>query len=165
MDLKSVFDSVHLPPQERQVATEGLAAFDAASPAEPLEPLPPGQYRARVLRGDLIQTKAGTDGYRVQFEIAEGKFSGRKISRTWVFTPKALPYSKRDLMQLGLKTSADLLTPFPRPGVEVRCRIWVAQRIADDLTVWNDVKRVDQIQIQESAVSAYLISQDGGESS
>jgi len=156
MNLRSAFDrTLSSDPQ-----TEGLSAFDAVAPADPFEPLSPGQYRARVLRGEIIQTKGGVDGYRMQFEILQGECAGRKLSRTWVFTAKALPYAKRDLSVFGLKSSTDLLAPFPKPGTEVFCRLWVAQRMSDDLVVWNDIKRIDQIEVQDSAISEFVVSME-----
>lgn len=70
----------------------GIAAFDAAAAAPEFTPLPPGVYTARVARGDITQTKAGAEAYRMRFAVAEGEHEGQTVLRTWTFGAKALPF-------------------------------------------------------------------------
>lgn len=144
--------------------SEGLAAFDRTEAAPEFAPLPPGIYIARVVRGEFTTTKSGADAYRMAFEIVEGDHVGRTVFRTWTFTPKALPYTKRDLVVFGLNTSEKLLSPFPEPGREYRVRIVIALQRGDDGTERNDVKRIDVIRITESPIAQFVVlpTNEGG---
>ena len=120
----------------------GLGRFDETAPAPDFAPLPPGIYTARVLKGEYTTTRAGADAYRIRFEVTEGPHAGKTVIRTWTFSERALPYTKRDLALFGLTTSAKLLTPFPEPGRDYIVRLVVALQRGDDGTEWNDIKRV-----------------------
>jgi hypothetical protein len=125
----------------------GLDAFDSTPPAPEMEPLPPGVYIAVVVHGELVQTRSGSDGYRVKFRIIEGPYAGRLAFRTWSFSERALPYARRDLGQFGLTTSAQLLASFPEVGREYRVKLWVALQRGDNGHQYNDVKRVQLITV------------------
>jgi len=125
----------------------GLDAFDTTPPAPGMEPLPAGTYTAVIAHGELVQTKSGSDGYRIRFRIVEGPYAGRIAFRTWSFSERALPYARRDLGQFGLTTSAQLLAPFPEVGREYRVKLWVALQRGDDGREFNDVKRVQLITV------------------
>lgn len=135
----------------------GLDAFDAAEAAPGFAPLPPGVYKARILRGECTTTKAGADAYRLRFEVTEGEHAGKTVIRTWTFGPKALPYTKRDLAPLGLTTSAKLLSPFPEPGREYLVRIVVALQRGDDGREFNDVKRIELLRVDEAPAAAFML--------
>jgi hypothetical protein len=139
----------------------GLDAFDAAEPAPEFAPIPPGVYNARVLRGEYTTTKAGAEAYRLRFEVTEGEHAGKTVIRTWTFTPKALPYVKRDLAVLGLTTSAKLLSPFPEPGREYSVRLVIALQRGDDGREFNDVKRIDLVRVDESPAAAFMLPGQG----
>jgi hypothetical protein len=137
---------------------EGLSAFDSAAPAPKYDPLPPGIYHARVVRGEVTQTKAGHDAYRMVYEVIDGPHAGRTLLKTWAFTAKALPYSKRDLAAFGLTTSAQLLAPFPEAGREYQVRLIVALQRGDDGIAHNDIKRIEVVRIVESPVAQFIVS-------
>jgi hypothetical protein len=143
---------------------QGLSGFDAAQPAPSYAPLPPGNYVARVIRGEIVQTKAGSDAYRITFEVAEGPHVRRTLLKTWAFTAKALPYTKRDLAAFGLQTSQQLLSPFPESGKEYIVRLVVALQRGNDGTEYNDIKRVELLRVVESPVAQFIVSQtsEGG---
>jgi hypothetical protein len=139
----------------------GLDAYDAAEPAPEFAPIPPGVYMGRVLRGECTTTKTGADAYRLRFEVTEGEHAGKTVVRTWTFSPRALPYTKRDLASLGLTTSAKLLSPFPEPGREYSVRLVVALQRNDDGREFNDVKRIELVRVDESPVAAFLLPGQG----
>jgi hypothetical protein len=122
--------------------TGGINAFDATEAAPQFAPLPPGSYKARVVRGEYTTTRAGADAYRIRFEVTEGPHAGQTVIRTWTFSERALPYTKRDLAPFGLTSSAKLLSPFPEPGREYLVRLVVALQRGDDGIERNDIKRV-----------------------
>jgi hypothetical protein len=139
----------------------GINAFDAAAPAPEFEPLPPGIYSARILRGEYCSTRAGSDAYRLRFGVTEGEYAGKTLIRTWTFGPKAVSYAKRDLMAFGLNTSAKLLSPFPEPGREYLVRLVVALQRGDDGIERNDVKRIDVVRVDESPAAAFIFAEPG----
>jgi len=151
MDFTNVFSSTN----GKQAG--GLGAFDAVEPAPEFTPLPSGVYTARVLKGEYTTTRTGTDAYRMRFEVAEGPHAGRTVIRTWTFSPKALPYTKRDLAPFGLTSSAKLLSPFPEPGREYFVRLVVALQRGDDGREFNDIKKIDIIRVDESPVTAFML--------
>lgn len=142
----------------------GISDFDATEAAPEFAPLPPGSYSASVLRGEYCSTKAGSDAYRLRFEITEGPHAGKSVIRTWTFGTKALPYTKRDLAPFGLTTSAALLSPFPPAGRVYLVRLVVALQRGDDGVERNDVKRIDLVRVDESPAAAFMLSEqsEGG---
>jgi len=135
----------------------GIDAFDNAEAAPEFTPLPPGIYKARILRGEYTTTKAGADAYRLRFEVTDGEQKGKTVIRTWTFGPRALPYSKRDLAPFGLTTSAALLSPFPPAGREYLVRLVVALQRGDDGVERNDIKRIDLVRADESPAAAFML--------
>lgn len=143
------------------IPASGIDAFDAAAAAPEFSPVPPGIYFATVLKGEYCTTRAGADAYRVRFVISEGPQTGRTLIRTWTFSPKALPYSKRDLAVFGLATSAQLLSPFPPPGKEYHARLVVALQTGDDGIQRNDIKDVKLVRVVESPAAAFMLPAEG----
>ena len=155
-DYTNAFDSHRNP--------EGLSAFDSAAPAPKYDPLPPGIYVARVVRGEIVQTKAGSDAYRLTFKITDGPHAGRTLIKTWSFSARALAYTKRDLAAFGLQTSQQLLSPFPECGKEYIVRLVVALQRGNDGTEFNDIKRCELLRVVDSPVAQFIVSQtsEGG---
>lgn len=135
----------------------GIDAFDATEPAPEFTPLPPGIYSARVVRGEYTTTKAGADAYRLRFEVTEGPHADKTVIRTWTFGPKAIAYTKRDLVPFGLTSAAKLLSPFPEPGREYLVRLVVALQRGDDGIERNDVKRINLVRVNESPIAAFML--------
>ena len=44
-------------------------------------PLPAGVYTARLLEGALCQSRSGTPGYKMTFEVAEGEMPAAMLAR------------------------------------------------------------------------------------
>lgn len=139
----------------------GLDAFDTA---KPYEPLPAGIHQVRVVSGSFTQTKQGTDAYRVVFEVTDGEHRGRRVSRTWVFTEKAIGYAKRDLAAFGLTTGKQLLEQWPPLGSEVYCRLIVAIQRGDNGSEFNDVKKIDSVRTVDSTAKPFLIDPEADKS-
>jgi hypothetical protein len=139
----------------------GIDHFDTAEAAPEFLPLPPGIYSARIVRGEYTKTRAGADAYRMRFAVTEGPHEGKTIIRMWTFGPKALPYTKRDLVPFGLTTSAKLLSPFPEAGRDYLVRLVVALQRGDDGIERNDVKRIDLVRVDESPAAAIMLPTPG----
>lgn len=140
----------------------GLEAFDRTEAAPEFAPVPPGTYIAKLVKGEFTTTKAGADAYRVRWEL-EGEHAGRSVIRTWTFSAKALPYTKRDLAPLGLDTRAKLLSPFPPPGKTIVCKLTVALQRGDDGTERNDVKKIEVLRVDDSPAAAFMVPEERGE--
>lgn len=137
--------------------SSGLDAFDATDAAPERKLIPAGMYPARIVSGSFTQTTKGKDGYRIVFEVTEGEQRGNRVSRTWVFTEKAVAYAKRDLAAFGLTDSRKLLEPFPPAGREVYVRLAVAVQRGDDGSEFNDVKKIDVVRTEDSPAKDFLI--------
>jgi hypothetical protein len=97
------------------------------------------------------------------FEVSEGEQRTRRVSRTWVFSEKAVAYAKRDLAAFGLANSKQLLSPFPPIGREVYVKLIVALQRGDDGREFNDVKRIDILRSEDSPAAGFLIDPDQSE--
>ena len=88
----------------RNGEAESLAnAWATTEAAGDFAPLPAGEYACRVLSGEVCQSKSGTPGYKITFEVIEGEHASRRIWLDLWLTPAALPMAKRDLTKLGIK--------------------------------------------------------------
>jgi hypothetical protein len=113
------------------------------------------------VKGEYVTTRSGADAYRMTFEVTDSPHAGRTLIRTWTFTPKALPYTKRDLGAFGLATSQQLLSPFPEPGREYIVRLTVVLQRGDDGVERNDVKRLEVLRVVESPVAQFIVTPEG----
>jgi len=47
--------------------------------ADDLKPIPAGDYRCRILDGTLFNSKGGTPGFKLAFEVCDGAHAGRRV--------------------------------------------------------------------------------------
>lgn len=121
--------------------------------AEDFAPLPPGEYTARIIAGELFTSKTkGTAGYKLAFRVSGGAHQGRQFWHDVWLTPAALPMAKRDLAKLGVTALEQLERPLP-PGI--RCKVKLALRRDDDGTETNKVKRFDVLGIDPPEADAF----------
>ena len=65
--------------------------WDTTDAAEEFAPLPPGEYVARIIKGELTTSKTkGTPGYKLSFKVLEGDFVDRQFWHDIWLTPLAL---------------------------------------------------------------------------
>jgi hypothetical protein len=121
-------------------------AWDTTKAATDFEPLPTGEYVARVVQGALTTAKTGTLGYKLTFEVLEGEHAGRRFWYDLWLTEPAMPMSKRDLSKLGVTSLDQLDTPLPRG---IRCKVQVTFRQEDDGRKYNRVKSFEVISIDK----------------
>jgi hypothetical protein len=129
------------------------------------EPIPAGTYEARLMDGELFQSRHGTPGYKLTFEIAEGdpdagsgKYAGRRCWHDLWLTPAAMPMTKRDLAKLGVSDFAQLERPLP---AVLRVKLRLAVRRDDDGNTYNRVKRFDVLGIDEPEKDPFDDAHDG----
>lgn len=119
--------------------------WNSTEAAGEMGPLPPGEYVAHILAGELeaSRTKA-TPGYKLTFAVIEGEYTGRRFWLDCWLTPAALPQTKRDLAKLGVTALEQLERPLPR---YIRCKVKLALRRDDNGDERNRVKQFEVIGI------------------
>lgn len=128
-------------------------AWGETQAAEDFAPLPPGEYVARIIGGELFTSKTkGTAGYKLCFRVLEGDHQGRQFWHDVWLTPAALPMAKRDLAKLGVTALEQLERPLPQG---IRCKAKLVLRRDDDGTETNKVKRFDVVGIDPPDVDAF----------
>lgn len=78
-----------------------MAKLNFSEVAEGFEPLPEGEYEARVAEITLEEGPKGKYG-KIEFEIASGDFDGRKLWLNASHAPKALWRSKGTYIRIGV---------------------------------------------------------------
>src|SRR5512135_2137919 len=97
--------------------------------ADDLKPIPSGEYRCRVVNGELFNAKSGTPGYKLTLEVLDGEHAGRRVWHDIWLSDAALALAKRDLCKLGVEHPSQLEQSLPG-GIVVVAK--VALRRGDD---------------------------------
>jgi hypothetical protein len=127
--------------------------FDNTVAADDLGPLPRGTYVAVVSKFERTTAKTGTTGYTVTFTVIEGAHTGRRLWRTLYNTPAARPYTKRDLLKLGIDSAAKLDAPFP--ANRLVCKVVAVVRKDDDGIEKTEVKEFTVLRVQEPTADPF----------
>ena len=126
--------------------------------ADEFGPLPPGEYTAHIIDGDLEQSRSkGTPGYKLTFKIIDGDYAGRQFWHDVWLTEAALPQAKRDLGKLSVTDIAQLENPLPR---FIRVKAKVVLRRDDDGSEYNRVRRFDVLGIDEPEQDEFAPADD-----
>ncbi len=135
--------------------------WNNTNPAGDFTPLPPGEYVAKIIAGELETSRTkGTPGYKLTFQVIEGEHSGRKLWHDVWLTPAALPMAKRDLAKIGITDSSQLEHPLP-PGIV--CKLKLALRRDDDGTERNVVRSFEALRIETPEVDPFSPRANNGE--
>ncbi len=132
-------------------------AWTATKAADELKPIPTGEYRCRIVAGELFTSKRGTPGFKVRFEILEGDYAGRVLFLDIWLSEAALPMAKRDLVKLGIESVQQLERPLPA-GIVVTAK--VAFRRGDNGEEFNRVTRFEVVAIEPPGADPYAPSED-----
>ena len=127
--------------------------FDATIAADDLGPVPKGVYVAVVSKFEKTTAKTGTTGYTVTFTVLEGEHTGRRLWRTLYNTPDARPYTKRDLLKLGIDSAAKLDAPFP--ANRLVCKVVAVVRADDTGIEKNEVREFTVLRLQEPTADPF----------
>ncbi len=135
-------------------AREQLArAWQQTEAAADFVPLPAGQYNARILRGELSESKTNsTPGYRLTFQVTEGEYQGRQFWHNIWLTQNALPMAKRDLGKIGVTSLEQLERPLPQG---IRCRVNLTVRRDDNGCEFNRVRSFEVLGIDPPEVNPF----------
>jgi len=117
-------------------------------------PLPPGEYTASIVGGELEASRANaTPGYKLTFRVIEPvEFVGRQFWHDCWLTPAALPQTKRDLGKLGVTSVEQLETPLPRG---IRCKVKLVLRRDDDGNERNRIRTFEVVGIDTPKPDAF----------
>jgi hypothetical protein len=99
-----------LPKADRDRLAE---AWDSTDAADDLGPLPPGEYRCRIIDGRVFTAKTGTPGYKITFEIIDGEHAHRRAWFDIWLSPAAMGIAKRELFKVGITRLDQLEQPIP----------------------------------------------------
>jgi hypothetical protein len=116
--------------------------------ADDLTPIPAGEYRCRVVSGELFTAKTGTAGYKLTLEVLEGEHAHRRVWHDIWLTDAAMSMAKRDLGKLGVEHLFQLEHPLP-PGIIMTAK--VALRRGDDGAAFNRVIRFEVVAVEPPA--------------
>ncbi|QDS86103.1 hypothetical protein EC9_02610 [Rosistilla ulvae] len=127
--------------------------WDSTEAAGEMGPLPPGEYIAHIIAGELETSRTNsTPGYKLTFSVIEGDYIGRRFWLDCWLTPAALPQTKRDVAKLGVKSLEQLERPLPRG---IRCKCKLALRKDDNGDERNRVKSFDVVGIDPPEVDPF----------
>jgi hypothetical protein len=102
-------------------------------------------YTCRILSGELSQSRKGTAGYKLTFEITDGECKGRRAWHDLWLTEAAAAQTMRDLAKLQITDFEQLERPFP-PGILVRVKL--ALHRSDSGNEFNRVVRFEVIGVE-----------------
>lgn len=60
-----------------------------------------GIFQAKPVSAELGANKKGAPELRIEFEITEGQYAGRRVSYSGLFTEKSTRYTKQAMLALG----------------------------------------------------------------
>lgn len=133
--------------------------WETTKPAEDLKPIPPGEYHCRIIEGKLDESKSGTPGYKLTFEVIDGEHAGRRLWCDVWLTGAAARYARRDLAKLGIESLEQLEKPLP-DGMIVAAK--VALRKGDDGAEFNRITRFDLFKIEKPEPDPYAPTDEDG---
>jgi len=127
--------------------------WDSTDAASDYQPLPPGEYVARIISGELKTSKHSTPGYSLTFEVIEPiEHRDRKFWQDCWLTPAAMPQTKRDLGKLGVTSLDQLESPLPK---YYRCKCKLALRKDDDGNESNRLKSFEVLGLDKPEVDPF----------
>ncbi len=127
--------------------------WDSTDAAGEMGPLPPGEYVAHIIGGELEASRTNsTPGYKLTFKVIEGEHAGRQFWHDCWLTAAALPQSKRDLLKIAITSLEMLERPLPKG---IRCRCKLALRKDDDGNERNRLRTFEVIGIDPPDVDPF----------
>ena len=114
--------------------------WETTTAADDLGPLPAGEYHCRILSGELFNSRSGTAGFKLSFEIIDGEHVHRRVWHDIWLSPAALPLAKRDMSKIGITRLDQLERPLP---ARILATVRLSLRRDDDGTERNRVVRFD----------------------
>jgi hypothetical protein len=136
--------------------------WDTTAEADDYDVLPSGEYTARIIAGELEKSRSrSTPGYKLTFQVLDGKYEGRRFWHDIWLTEAALPMAKRDLKKIGVTALDQLERPIP---AGMRCKVKLALRKDDDGAEFNRVRRFEVVGLDKLEADEFApTNEEGGE--
>lgn len=134
--------------------------WESTTPAKGFQPLPPGEYIARIVSGERTVARTGTQGYKLTFVVLDGEHTGRRFWHDLWMTDKALARTMRDLAPLGITEFKQLKQPLP-PGIRCKARLTIRQ--SDSGATYNRVTSFEVTGIDSVDLDADFAPAEGGD--
>lgn len=129
-------------------------------PADDLgKPIPAGEYRCRVVAGELFTSKSGTPGYKITFKVSEGEHARRRLWQDVWLTEAAMAMAKRDLMKLGIESVEQLDRELPEGLI---ASVKVSIRKDDDGTERNRIVTFEIVAIEKPEADPFAPPAEAG---
>ena len=129
--------------EQPQDIKEALDLFENTQAAPDLDckPIPKGDYTAEITpKGSgLFRSKSGTMGYKLEMQVCEGEYAGRRLWFDLWLTPAAASITRRELSKIAIEKRAQLENPIP-VGIRVLVRVVIEQD--DKGTLFNRVRTI-----------------------
>jgi len=120
-----------------------LNSWNTTEAAGERDPLPPGEYAATLESGELAtNARTGTPSFKLKLRVSDGPFAGRFVWHDLYWTEKAMAYTKRDLLKIGITNPAQLNEPLPS---RFACKVKLSRVMSDNGNEINRVVRFDVI--------------------
>jgi len=132
--------------------------WDSTKAADDLKPIPSGEYRCRIIDGNLFTAKSGTAGYKLTLAVLEGEHAGRRLWHDIWLSEAAISLAKRDLGKLGVASLERLERPLPE-GIILAAK--VALRRGDNGEEFNRITRFDVVAIEHPEPEPFAPSSNG----
>jgi hypothetical protein len=137
------------------------AAWGDTEAAADSQPLPTGEYEARIVSGGCATSRSrSTPSYKLTFEVVGGDYAGRRFWHDLWLTPAAIAFAKRDLGKLGITSIEQLDQPLPQG---VRCKVKLALRRDDDGSTFNRVRSFEVVGIDKPEANPFAPKGEGKE--
>lgn len=124
----------------------------STSAAEDYSPMTCGNYNAKLLKLKTGQIPNGKPYLKLIFQIEDGEFCGRRVSKTLWLTPAAMPYTKRELSKIEILQLEELENPIPKHFI---CRIYVVKEKKSDDREFNNVKSFNVLGFEPEAADPF----------
>lgn len=136
--------------------------WQSAKPADDLKPILPGEYRCRIIDGNLFNARSGTAGYKLTLEVLDGDYEGRRLWHDIWITEAAASLAKRDLGKLGVTSLEQLNDPLPE-GIIIAAKVGIRRN--DDGAEYNRITRFDVVAIEHPEPEPFAPREDPGDAS
>jgi uncharacterized protein DUF669 len=133
-------------------------AWSTVAAAGDTNPLPTGNYRCRIVRGELFTSRGGKLGYKLTLEVLDGEYTGHRAWYDIWLTDAAISWAKRDLARLQIISLDQLDRPLP-DGIIVVAKIVLRRN--DDRTEYNKVENFKVVAVEPPTPEPFAPKGDG----
>ena len=105
------------------------------------EPLPAGSYYAKIVKAELGKSSKGNDMIKVQMEVTDGEFTGRKLFDNIMLMQESAFKMKQYAEVIGIESGEEIDT---QDFMNRECIVLLGQREYNG-QLQNDIKKVSPV--------------------